>query len=105
MSYTKKAQNGHRFEPRRRRVLAPVIAAAAALGVAGALVQPAAASPAVGVGQPAAVSGPGTSVARWGAGYLARQISVHGGHLDSFGVTDVVDTAYAVLDLHAAGVG
>lgn len=46
-----------------------------------------------------------TTVAQWGAGYLARQIKVNGGHLDSFGVTDVAGTAYAVLALHAAGVG
>ena len=43
--------------------------------------------------------------AKWGAGYLARQITANGGHLDSFGATDVVDTAYAVIGLHAAGVG
>jgi len=44
-------------------------------------------------------------VARWGAGWLARQITANGGHLVSFGVADPTDTAYAVLGLHAAGVG
>jgi hypothetical protein len=43
--------------------------------------------------------------ARVGAGYLARQIDANGGHLGSFGAPDVTDTAYAVLGLHAAGVG
>jgi hypothetical protein len=44
-------------------------------------------------------------VARWGAGWLARQITANGGHLVSFGAPDPTDTAYAVLGLHAAGVG
>ncbi len=43
--------------------------------------------------------------ARAGAGFLARQIDAGGGHLVSFGVPDVTNTAYAVLGLHAAGVG
>lgn len=44
-------------------------------------------------------------VAKWGAGYLARQIAANGGHVNAYGFTDVVDTAYAVVGLHAAGVG
>jgi hypothetical protein len=44
-------------------------------------------------------------VARVGAGYLARQIDANGGHLVSFGAPDIADTAYAVIGLHAAGVG
>ncbi len=42
---------------------------------------------------------------RSGAGYLARQIDAGGGHIVSFGSPDITDTAYAVLGLHAAGVG
>jgi hypothetical protein len=40
-----------------------------------------------------------------GAGYLAEQIDAGGGHLVSFGSADITNTAYAVLGLHAAGVG
>ncbi len=46
-----------------------------------------------------------THVARWGAGYLADQIAAGGGHLEAFGSPDPSDTAYAVIGLHAAGVG
>ncbi len=48
---------------------------------------------------------PPANSARVGAAYLARQIDANGGHLVSFGAADVSDTAYAVLGLHAAGVG
>jgi hypothetical protein len=44
-------------------------------------------------------------VARYGAGYLATQITANGGFLAPFGAPDVSNTAYAVLGLHAAGVG
>jgi len=76
--------------------------AIAAVAVAMCLTQAASATtpPATATGKAAR-----TTVAAWGAGYLARQITAHGGHLESFGATDVVDTAYAVLGLHAAGVG
>src|SRR6516225_3841593 len=52
------------------------------------------------------VSPPSTSivVARDGAGWLARQIAANGGDVVS-GAPDPSDTAYAVLGLHAAGVG
>jgi hypothetical protein len=44
--------------------------------------------------------------ARWGAGYLARQIAANGGYVTGFGgAPDLSSTAYAVLALHAAGVG
>jgi hypothetical protein len=46
-----------------------------------------------------------SSAARLGAAYIARQIDANGGHLVSFGVPDISDTAYAVLGLHAAGIG
>jgi hypothetical protein len=110
VSYTQKDQTSHHLRGARHRVVTPLVAAAAALTLAGALAQSASASPALpgtsAVPAVSAVASPGrATVARWGAGYLARQISAHGGHLDSFGVTDVVDTAYAVLGLHAAGVG
>ena len=51
-------------------------------------------------------SAPATSVvvARDGAGWLARQIAANGGDVVS-GTPDPTDTAYAVLGLHAAGVG
>jgi hypothetical protein len=81
----------------------------AALTLAAAVVLPAlpaSAAPATPAATPAVAQAANrTTVAQWGAGYLARQIKTNGGHLDSFGVTDVVDTAYAVLGLHAAGVG
>ncbi|MFL6101512.1 MAG: hypothetical protein ACJ71T_16320 [Actinomycetales bacterium] len=44
-------------------------------------------------------------VARWGAGYLARQITANGGFIAPFGAPDLSNTAYSVLGLHAAGVG
>ncbi|MEO7060567.1 MAG: prenyltransferase/squalene oxidase repeat-containing protein [Lapillicoccus sp.] len=43
--------------------------------------------------------------ARFGAGYLARQIEANGGYLAPFGPPDLGDTAYAVVGLTAAGVG
>jgi hypothetical protein len=48
---------------------------------------------------------PKQKVARWGGGWLARQIEATGGHLESFGKPDPANTAYAVVSLHAAGVG
>ena len=45
------------------------------------------------------------AVARYGAGWLAREIASNNGYLAPFGSPDVSDTAYAVLGLHAAGVG
>jgi hypothetical protein len=48
---------------------------------------------------------PKQKVARWGGGWLARQIEANGGHLDSFGKPDLPNTAYGVVSLHAAGVG
>jgi hypothetical protein len=44
-------------------------------------------------------------VARWGAGYLARQITANGGFIAPFGAPDLSNTAFSVLGLHAAGVG
>lgn len=44
-------------------------------------------------------------VARWGAGYLARQITANGGFVAPFGAPDLSNTAFSVLGLHAAGVG
>ena len=44
-------------------------------------------------------------VARVGAGWLADQIGANGGHLNSFGLADPANTAYAVVGLRAAGVG
>ncbi|MGA6167175.1 hypothetical protein [Amycolatopsis magusensis] len=57
---------------------------------------------AAGLLAPAAAAEAGQSaVARHGAGYLARAITAGGGNLNA----DVTSTAYAVLGLHAAGVG
>jgi len=106
VSYT---QTPHTTSGRRRvarRIAMPVLAAATALTLAGTLCQPALASSSATASAPGSVAAPGRlTVASWGAGYLARQIIANGGHLNSFGVTDVVDTAYAVLGLRAAGVG
>jgi hypothetical protein len=69
------------------------------------------APPAVGVPAPAAQTRrhldftPKQKVARWGAGWLARQIEANGGFVESFGKPDIPNTAYAVVSLHAAGVG
>ncbi len=52
-----------------------------------------------------AVAPPDQTGASYGAGWLGREISAGGGHLESFGAADLGDTAYAVLGLHAAGVG
>jgi hypothetical protein len=68
-------------------------------------------SPAVGVAGSASQSrrhidlAPKQKVARWGGGWLARQIEANGGYLESFGKPDPANTAYAVVSLHAAGVG
>ena len=43
--------------------------------------------------------------ARWGAGYLARQITANGGFVAPFGRPTSSNTAFSVLGLHAAGVG
>ena len=48
---------------------------------------------------------PKQKVARWGGGWLARQIEANGGYVDSFGKPDIPNTAYAIVSLHAAGVG
>lgn len=61
-----------------------------------------------GFASAASASAPPASVtvARYGAGWLARQIIANGGSLDQVpGTPDPTDTAYAVLGLHAAGVG
>jgi hypothetical protein len=44
-------------------------------------------------------------IANWGAGYLARQVEANNGFLAPFGAPDLSNTAYAVVALHAAGVG
>ncbi|MBN6033809.1 terpene cyclase/mutase family protein [Amycolatopsis sp. 195334CR] len=60
-----------------------------------------AAALAAGLCTPAAATEQQQTVARHGAGYLARAITAGGGNLSA----DVTSTAYAVLGLHAAGVG
>ena len=85
------------------RAVSAVSATALVALVTGAALPASAASAAT----PAAAAATPThgQVARWGAGYLARQITANGGHVNAYGFTDVVDTAYAVIGLHAAGVG
>jgi hypothetical protein len=79
-----------------------VIAAAATLAAATALLVPSAYGTTghgtTGTARPQQVAG-------YGAGWLARQITANGGYLTGFGVPDPTDTAYAVVGLHAAGVG
>ncbi len=53
----------------------------------------------------AAAAGGNSAAARYGAGYLARQIEANGGYLAPFGSPDASNTAYAVVALTAAGVG
>lgn len=44
-------------------------------------------------------------VAQYAAGWLATQIEANGGYLFDYGSPDVPNTAYAVIGLHAIGVG
>ena len=81
------------------RAFAAATAVALTLGAAGV----AAAAPVPPA--PAAATSSRQDVARWGAGWLAREITAGGGHLSAFGAPDPADTAYAVVGLHAAGVG
>lgn len=53
----------------------------------------------------ASVAVSNSAAARYGAGYLARQITANGGYLAPFGTPDLGNTAYAVVALTAAGVG
>jgi hypothetical protein len=79
-----------------------VVAVVAAVGIVWAT--PAVASvPATDATSAAAVTR--GQAARWGASWLAKQIRVNGGFIAAFGAPDPTDTAYAVLGLHAAGVG
>jgi hypothetical protein len=107
----------------RRRCLTGVAAAALALGVAAPTVAAAAPAPSTakpstallstampgaampGAAEPAAAAQSSAQAARWGAGWLADQITANGGYLTSFGVADQSDTAYAVVGMYAAHVG
>jgi len=110
----KGTQMRHHLQARRGpRVFAAVTVAALAVGtsaVASAATPPTPAAASVGprAASPTATADDGLivqQVGRWGAGWLARQITAGGGHLNAFGAPDPTDTAYAVLALHAAGVG
>jgi hypothetical protein len=82
------------------------VAAAVALPAGWASAASPAASSSAASTSAASTSAASTSAAaRFGAGYLARQISANGGYLTAYGAPDVVDTAYAVVGLHAARVG
>ncbi len=85
----------------KRTCLVGIACTALALGVA----EPSmAATPVTATPAPAAATF-SAQAAGWGAGWLADQISAHGGYLTSFGVPDQSDTAYAVTGLYAAHVG
>jgi hypothetical protein len=62
-------------------------------------------APPAAVTTAAALSAAPSNSARLGAAYLARQIDANDGHIVSFGSPDIANTAYAVLGLHAAGIG
>jgi hypothetical protein len=85
--------------PAPARRLAGVALTSASLAVA--LVLPAGQASAA----PAAAAVSSRTTATYGAGWMARQITANGGHMVSFGAADPSDTAYAVLGLHATGVG
>ena len=91
---------------RRLTTLATTSALTLTLGGFGLVtLQPATAATTTGAAPAASTSAPPSTSARVGAGYLARQIDANGDHLVSFGAPDISSTAYAVLGLHAAGVG
>jgi hypothetical protein len=94
------------FTRRRGRGTA-VAAATAGLALAVSGLSAGAASATSGIAATAAATATATNgqVAKWGAGYLARQLDANGGFLGSAAAPDLTDTAYAVLALHAAGVG
>lgn len=93
----------HRLFPHRKR-FATVAVAVAALG-ATVLAPISAAQASTSSTSSASTTSSSRQVAGYGAGWLARQITTNGGYLTGFGVPDATDTAYAVLGLHAAGVG
>lgn len=78
------------------------LATSLAIGLGLVVAQPASAATATA---PSITPTRSVTTAQFGAGYLARQIDAGGGHLISFGAPDISGTAYAVLGLHAAGVG
>lgn len=63
------------------------------------------AAPALAAPARATTTSPDPTDAGYGAGYLARQLAANGGYVESYGSVDLSSTAYAVLALHAAGVG
>ncbi|MDQ2836484.1 MAG: hypothetical protein M3Y89_03575 [Actinomycetota bacterium] len=83
--------------------ISKVIAVTAALGATVLVPSVAHASSSRPATAPATTSN--QQVAGYGAGWLASQITANGGYLTGFGVPDATDTAYAVIGLHAVGVG
>jgi hypothetical protein len=65
---------------------------------------PALATPAASAPAPAAAPSK-ESVAAWGAAWLATEITANGGYLVRADAPDLTDTALAVIDLQAVGVG
>ncbi len=90
-------------------VAVPGLALALAAGTAPAQAAPSAtpASPTANSASPTAnTAGTGTqAAAKYGAGWLARQITANGGYLAPFGAPDAGNTAYAVSALVATGTG
>jgi hypothetical protein len=98
-----------RTSPARRRGRGTALAAAAAglaLAVSGLTAATASATTtSSSLATSAAATTTNGQIAKWGAGYLARQLDANGGFLAPFGAPDLSNTAYAVLALHSAGVG
>jgi hypothetical protein len=111
-SYLSKTPTTRRLRAGRRTITAATAAVAgSALALSGLALTPAgagtlAASSSAAAAVSAAAAPSNVAVARYGAGYLAAQIATNGGYVTGFGVgPDLSSTAYAVLALHAAGVG
>ncbi len=106
MPSTRTASNPSPLRRRRHRLRTTLAvgATAAAVAVSG-LTAGAASARTTSAVAATTISAANRDTARYGAGYLARQLVANGGFLGSAAAPDLSDTAYAVLALHAAGVG
>src|SRR4051794_25499981 len=57
------------------------------------------------IAEPASAAHKPPSSAALGASWMANQITANGGFVKSFGSADPVNTAYAVIGMHAAKIG
>jgi hypothetical protein len=89
----------------KRATLLAAAGISAALALTGLTTSAASAATPTTATSAAATTASNVQLARYGAAYLARQITTNGGYVGAPGAPDVPDTAYAVLGLHAAGVG